>query len=361
MDVVPVVIARLIGADLKYAVRLVIVILDDDVDDRDDAVRGIARRQSATIPVLQITHDRGFTGRERAPLWRSHIGARHGIADYLIPPAMAGDDDKIVRLGAILPNLAEGHAEAVGAGPRRLGQDFRQIRHAECEAAEAGDGRLLAQRLLACCSGVNHWRMVRRAAVRRQSPRIVGPNRPSRVRQPKPSAPEFPPARRSNRCDLAKSCPRTIETPWDDSETTRPSNRLLRLHLSSTGAPCKFATQETRPAIAHQAALRQTWDSTWADEWRGRDGLIVDDEHRITGAGALDQAPRVAQGGADNGAGRRAGALRPDLQEHLLYHSPDRRDANRAQRKTVSLRSAGGSAAAERSASSCQFFKTLID
>src|SRR5713226_6720182 len=247
MDVVPVVIARLIGADLKYAVRLVIVILDDDVDDRDDAVRGIARRQSATIPVLQITHDRGFTGRERAPLWRSHIGARHGIADYLIPPAMAGDDDKIVVLGAVLPNLAEGHAEAVGAGPRRLGQDFRQIRHAECEAAEAGDGRLLAQRLLACCSGVNHWRMVRRAAVRRQSPRIVGPNRPSRVRQPKPSAPEFPPARRSNRCDLAKSCPRTIETPWDDSETTRPSNRLLRLHLSSPAAPCKFATQKTPP------------------------------------------------------------------------------------------------------------------
>src|SRR5216684_2926257 len=241
MDVVPVVIARLIGADLKYAVRLVIVILDDDVDDRDDAVRGIARRQSATIPVLQITHDRGFTGRERAPLWRSHIGARHDMADDLIPPAMAGDDDKIVRLGAILPNLAEGHTEAIGADPRRLGQDFRQIRHAECEAAEAGDGRLLAQRLLACCSGVNHWRMVRRAAVRRQSPRIVGPNRQPRVRQPKPSAPEFPPARRSNRCDLAKSCPRTIETPWDDSETTRPSNRLLRLHLSSPAAPCKFA------------------------------------------------------------------------------------------------------------------------
>ncbi len=166
IDVVPAVIARPIGADLKYAVRLVIVILDDDVDDRDDAMRGIERRQFATIPVLQITHDRRFTGREGAPLRRSHIGTRHDMADDRIPAAMAGDDDKIVLLGAILPNLAEGHAEAVGAGPRRLGQDFRQIRLAECEAAEAGDSRLLAQQPLACCSGVSHWRMVRRAAVR---------------------------------------------------------------------------------------------------------------------------------------------------------------------------------------------------
>src|ERR1700693_5131697 len=101
MDIVPVVIARPIGADLKYAVRLVTVILDDDVDDRDDAVRGIERRLFATIPVLQITRDRGFAAREGARLRRSLIGARHGMADDLIPPAMAGDHDKVVRLGAI--------------------------------------------------------------------------------------------------------------------------------------------------------------------------------------------------------------------------------------------------------------------
>ena len=58
---------------------------------------------------------------------------------------------------------------------------------------------------------------------------------------------------------------------------------------------------------AHQAALHHAWDSVWADEWRGRDGLIVDDEHRITGAEAPDQTPRVAQA-ANDGAGRRAGA-----------------------------------------------------
>src|SRR3984893_4045216 len=98
MDVVPVVIARPIGADLKYAVGLVTVILDDDVDDRDNTVRGIERRQFATIPVLQITRDRSFAGREGAPLRRSLIGARHGMADDLIPPAMAGDDDKLVVL-----------------------------------------------------------------------------------------------------------------------------------------------------------------------------------------------------------------------------------------------------------------------
>src|SRR4030088_195567 len=49
----------------------------------------------------------------------------------------------------------------------------------------------------------------------------------------------------------------------------------------------------------------------------------------------MDQAPRVAQGAADNGAGRRARARRPDLQEHLLYHSPDRRDANRAHKSSI--------------------------
>ena len=37
--------------------------------------------------------------------------------------------------------------------------------------------------------------------------------------------------------------------------------------------------------------------------WRGRDELFVDEEDRITGADALDQALRVAQAFADHGAG----------------------------------------------------------
>jgi acyl-coenzyme A synthetase/AMP-(fatty) acid ligase len=37
-------------------------------------------------------------------------------------------------------------------------------------------------------------------------------------------------------------------------------------------------------------------------QWRGRDELFVDQEHRITGADAFDQALRIAQGFADNGA-----------------------------------------------------------
>jgi len=36
--------------------------------------------------------------------------------------------------------------------------------------------------------------------------------------------------------------------------------------------------------------------------WRGRDELFVDEENRITGTEALDQALRMAQGFADNGA-----------------------------------------------------------
>jgi hypothetical protein len=47
---------------------------------------------------------------------------------------------------------------------------------------------------------------------------------------------------------------------------------------------------------------------------RERDKLFVDDEHRITGAEAPDQAPRVAQAAVDDGAGRRAGASRPSCQ-----------------------------------------------
>jgi hypothetical protein len=42
---------------------------------------------------LQIIPDRGFTCREGARLRRSDIGARHGMADDLITPAMTGDDD----------------------------------------------------------------------------------------------------------------------------------------------------------------------------------------------------------------------------------------------------------------------------
>src|ERR1039458_2732686 len=37
-------------------------------------------------------------------------------------------------------------------------------------------------------------------------------------------------------------------------------------------------------------------------QWGGRDELFVDDIDRITGADALDQALRLAQGFADNGA-----------------------------------------------------------
>jgi acyl-coenzyme A synthetase/AMP-(fatty) acid ligase len=37
-------------------------------------------------------------------------------------------------------------------------------------------------------------------------------------------------------------------------------------------------------------------------QWRGRDELFVDEEHRLTGSDALDQALRVAQGFANNGA-----------------------------------------------------------
>jgi acyl-CoA synthetase (AMP-forming)/AMP-acid ligase II len=59
---------------------------------------------------------------------------------------------------------------------------------------------------------------------------------------------------------------------------------------------------------AHHPMLRTPFIETLSDlfirsaQWRGRDELFVDDEHRITGTAALDQALRMAQGFADDGA-----------------------------------------------------------
>ena len=98
----------------------------------------------------------GFPGREGAPLRRTHIGARHHITDHPVLPAIAGDDEKIVLLGAVLAHFAEGHAEALGTDPRRFRQDLHQIALAKREAAKPGDGRLLAKQLLDLCGGVGH-------------------------------------------------------------------------------------------------------------------------------------------------------------------------------------------------------------
>src|SRR5450631_1404296 len=142
------------------------------------------------------------------------------MADDLIPPAMAGDDDEIIVLGAILPDLAEGHAEAIGAGACRLGQDFRQIRLAEREAAETGDGRLLAQRLLGFYNRVSHGRMARRAAVRPAISSHRG-SEPSIAS----SATEAISTRISSAAEIKSLRPsqivsKAIETPWGESESS---------------------------------------------------------------------------------------------------------------------------------------------
>jgi len=78
------------------------------------------------------------------------------MTDDAVLPAIAGDDEKIVLLGAVLAHFAEGHIEAIGADPDSFGQDLRQIPLAEREAAKPGDGRLLAKQLLDFRGVVGH-------------------------------------------------------------------------------------------------------------------------------------------------------------------------------------------------------------
>jgi hypothetical protein len=94
---------------------------------------------------------------------------------------MAGDDEKIVLLGAVLAHFAEGHIEAIGADPDSFGQDLRQIALAEREAAEPGDGRLLAKQLLDFRGVVGHRvaaKPSKRGDQTRQSIRVGSPNLP---------------------------------------------------------------------------------------------------------------------------------------------------------------------------------------
>ena len=139
-----VVIVPLVAADLEDAEWLVVASPDDDIDDRDDAVRGIKRRWIEARVRLQIADDGWVPGDEGASLRRRHIGARDHVADHTVLPAMDGDDEQVVLLGAVAPHFAERDIEAFGAGPGRFGEDLRRIPLAQREVAEAGDGGLLA-------------------------------------------------------------------------------------------------------------------------------------------------------------------------------------------------------------------------
>ena len=139
-----VVIVLLVVVDLEDAIWPVVAALDDDIDDRDDAVRGIKRRRIEACVLLQIVDDGWLPGGEGASLRRTHIGARHHVADHAVLPAITGDDEQVVLLGAVAAHFAERDTETFGAGPDCLGEDLRQIPLAQCEAAEPGDGGLLA-------------------------------------------------------------------------------------------------------------------------------------------------------------------------------------------------------------------------
>jgi hypothetical protein len=97
------------------------------------------------------------------------------------------------------------------------------------------------------------------------------PNRPSRVRQPKPSARELPPARRSN---TATPPNRRIQgqrnAPWsDDGESSWPSNRFLWLHLNPTTLPSQFGQID---AVSERILIKLRCNKNAQIRWAGRRG-----------------------------------------------------------------------------------------
>ena len=156
IDVILVVVVLLVVVDLEDTVRLIVGALDDDVDDRDDAVRGVKRRRIETADLLQVVDDRRQAGGEGAPLRRAHIGARHHVADDALLPAITGDDEEVVLFGAVAADLAEGSVEAFGTDPDGFGEDLVQIALAKRETAKPGNRSLLAKQLLDLCGGVGH-------------------------------------------------------------------------------------------------------------------------------------------------------------------------------------------------------------
>src|SRR6202043_1013652 len=131
--------------DFQHAPRLALLLRDDDVQGRDDAVLGVEGRQQEARISAQISADHRLPGDEGATLRRALIGPRHDGADNAWMPPDPGFHKKIVLLGAVTANLAERDRHALGANASGFGQHSAKVTLAKSEAAECRKRSLLSQ------------------------------------------------------------------------------------------------------------------------------------------------------------------------------------------------------------------------
>jgi hypothetical protein len=109
IDVVLIVIVPSVIVDLQDTIRRGVVLgMDDDVDGRDDAVRGVESRQLEIVVLAYIIADRWLPGDERTALWRAGIGVFDRTDDSRLP-AVSCFDEKVVLRGTVAAHLGEWH------------------------------------------------------------------------------------------------------------------------------------------------------------------------------------------------------------------------------------------------------------
>ena len=155
LDVVQVEIVLHVTGNLQHA-KSSLVTFDDNIDDRDDAVQGVKRRQLEILVFTQVLADRWLPGHEGSALRRVLVGKRDDLTDDALRPAAGGFNQKIVLIGAISAYVAERRTEDLGADPRGFIQDIHEVALAQRKATEARDRRLLAQKIAEIGGGLVH-------------------------------------------------------------------------------------------------------------------------------------------------------------------------------------------------------------
>jgi hypothetical protein len=137
-------VARLGRVHLKHAPRTSAVAADHHVGGRDDAVVGVDVGQVGALDGPEVGEGDGPPGSKRLPAGVALIVAGEGAADHPGLPAHPGSDDEVTLIGAVFEHLAEGHAQALRAEPRPLGQHPVEVGPGERTAAELGQRPALA-------------------------------------------------------------------------------------------------------------------------------------------------------------------------------------------------------------------------
>src|SRR5450432_396367 len=109
IDIVLIVIVLSVVVDLQHTIgRGIVLGVDDDVDGRDDTMRGVEARQLEIVVLAYIIADRWLPRDERTALWRAGIGVFDRTDDSRLP-AVSCFDEKVVLRGTVAAHLGEWH------------------------------------------------------------------------------------------------------------------------------------------------------------------------------------------------------------------------------------------------------------